>query len=795
MAQTCSALNVSDESKCQEDATSCNDLLCRFHARQCYGLYRAYKTRSDKLDALDASPPTYLAETTTALRNDTFASVVDQSTVNKLHRFLSCEHALLDRIIRARQLHHSRFYSLALDYGHKAYIDKLTNDRFVVLRALDRLDRRTAELHYSQQPWFEWVRERQEEENAARLKESEMAKKEARLFKRHWREAQVKLIRKRKVEDAKRQEVIVEEAFSQEMKDKDGQEGVGQEGVGQEGTGEEVWDPIEDAMEDERAGFVDIMRQLLWLGGSQERNADVLEQNTPSATVPEQSSTVLPGKDRENVDPTKSMSKNARKRTKAKGKAPGMSRQDEGGSTNKDSGLVKAHVNETREEMRKRLLDGVCYKTDQGVCREKMIGTPETPHATVGKVPGISVVEVEKILEEVAEIKLYLFCRLVLSQAPLLPAALRAQSVEDFLRDAQVATAELRDLCLKMEQPGLQEVRDACADFFCGGENETAEETNRSDDHEEIVVTEDLVTPKPGAVPNFRPSKLEEEVTEHKQSLRAVHLTGQPPVDFGTNMIDDGEPKDDGVRVRVCGKTIWNYSSKEVLVRGGWLHYSMITKGSTLFDAIELCRNWDEFRELNVLALFRYFPSPHWEQWCGDRSRQRLQQHGFIPYLQFDGAEEYTVRRQAAGRAQGPGAQVAVEYKNILAAHIKRKDPFSRRFVQYLAMQTTSVVLLVRDAKTGRVLVTPPEEHCWLQREKTSLGRLATTEWIVRKSVGEDLLEQMTGRQKRDWQLHFTDFYDVIVWDLQPGQPYARLCNTVQEALIKAHRIREGRDL
>jgi hypothetical protein len=134
----CTALNVSDSNQCSESATSSDGLFCRFHTRQCYGLYRGYKIRNAQLEGLNASPPKYLAESETQLRNDNFTAIEDEATLNEVHNYLFRKHALLDRVIRARRLHHSRFYSLTLDYGHKAYLDKLVNDKFIVLRALER---------------------------------------------------------------------------------------------------------------------------------------------------------------------------------------------------------------------------------------------------------------------------------------------------------------------------------------------------------------------------------------------------------------------------------------------------------------------------------------------------------------------------------------------------------------------------------------------------------------------------------------------------------------------------------
>ena len=62
------------------------------------------------------------------------------------------------------------------------------------------------------------------------------------------------------------------------------------------------------------------------------------------------------------------------------------------------------------------------------------------------------------------------------------------------------------------------------------------------------------------------------------------------------------------------------------MLRGGWLHFSIIAKGSSLFDAMTLCRNWDEFYELTMLASFQYFPASNWATWVGDRKRQQMLQ-------------------------------------------------------------------------------------------------------------------------------------------------------------------------
>lgn len=42
-------------------------------------------------------------------------------------------------------------------------------------------------------------------------------------------------------------------------------------------------------------------------------------------------------------------------------------------------------------------------------------------------------------------------------------------------------------------------------------------------------------------------------------------------------------------------------------------------------------------------------------------------------------------------------------------AHIKR-DKVSRRLIQYLSMQSRELVILVRNAETGEILIKPPED-------------------------------------------------------------------------------------
>jgi len=58
-------------------------------------------------------------------------------------------------------------------------------------------------------------------------------------------------------------------------------------------------------------------------------------------------------------------------------------------------------------------------------------------------------------------------------------------------------------------------------------------------------------------------------------------------IDFGLQ--DDIQvPQERKVKIKVCGKTIWNHPSNKAMARGGWLHFSIIAKDSNLSDAIKL---------------------------------------------------------------------------------------------------------------------------------------------------------------------------------------------------------------
>jgi len=631
MAPQCSALNVSDQLRCEEGATSLNRLFCSFHSRQCQALYKGYKRRNAQMDELDNAKPQCLTTSTISLANQTFADVGSERVLQEIYDHLSKKQALLDRVIRARKLHHSRFFSLELDYGHQHYLDGLSNQKFLVSRALERLERRTAEVLYERQKWFKWVRQLEDDEESQRENEKKKIKREAALFRRHEKEVQ----RRRQVlkakEDTRRQELALEEAIKKRAKNEDGLSDNGEE---------DDWDPIEDALEFERGSYVALIRHFLLMvnttvdesdGGARQPGWD----NEPSISqlfdLPSDNGATV----KSSVGPKTSEKARKGKMNKKKGNAngtierrPSMSAQD------------------STKQIRDRLREGVKHSYASG---PHVAGTINNPVELMEKTAPFPDEEIDQLLLDIAEIKQLLLCRLLLSHATLLPAALKADSINGFLDDKDIADGDLRDLCLKIESPGLQEMRDACADLGRSAEDGD-EEPNKDDDRTSVDTSDDDLdedsraakgSRRAGrrllpsrrhkrALPNYWAPDREKQMQTRRQVPQSLFEDSQEDkthslIDFG-DLDAEGRFKPRKVRVKVCGKYIYNYPSEKSIPRRGWLQFSIIAKDSHLYDVIKLCRNWDEFWELNVLVNFRYFPAAHWLIWKGDQMKQQLLQ-------------------------------------------------------------------------------------------------------------------------------------------------------------------------
>lgn len=131
----------------------------------------------------------------------------------EIHEHLLWQYRLLDRVIKARKLHHSHFYAQNMDYGHQQYLDSSLNMKVTVTKALERIDTQTTAVLYRKRKWFQWVKQCQEEDEKTRENEKKKIRREAALFRRQAKEIQRRMRELRAKEDALQQEQFLEQAY------------------------------------------------------------------------------------------------------------------------------------------------------------------------------------------------------------------------------------------------------------------------------------------------------------------------------------------------------------------------------------------------------------------------------------------------------------------------------------------------------------------------------------------------------------------------------------------------------
>jgi hypothetical protein len=615
-------------------------------------LYKGYKRRNAQLDALIANPPSYLADSRKKLASQNFSDVEDEKTIDEIHHYLFKKYTLLDQVIKARKLHHKHFYTLTMDYGHEKYLNSLITEKRTAAGALQRCYQRMAHLAFQRQKWFEWAKECQTEEDQHRENEQKKIKREAALFRRRAKELERHMRERRAKEDARRQEEFLQRAYQESMAER------------AEENDDEGWDPISDVLENERDTYIALIKYCLWVdtdeedsvaaGDSTQRDesnstANILAENsaldTHTAMVNEPS-TLRSGKkgkkgkgknkqqsrgvvEDETISTSVSRAQSSRQTQRAQPVVVQTNRDKKRPEKEPDMAQI-----ESRHEMQSRLIEGT--KIQGGMLVSE---GPNGKRVTSDRMPAIPAPEVGRLVDEVAEIKIYLLCRLLLRDVMLLAAAQKANSLDDFFNNPEVKTQELRDLCLKLEEPQLQDIRDACADFFRADDEDQDLETDEDSADSEGEIRKPSVkrgrhTEHP--LPDIWQSKKEKQLrgseAENSASKEAiaesVKQSGEESgtrIDFGR--IDDrGEFKKANLRVKICGRNIYNYPKKGSMSRRGWFHFSMIAKDCSVWKSIELCKSWDEFFELNILSLHLYFPSPQWGEWEGGMVRSQFLQ-------------------------------------------------------------------------------------------------------------------------------------------------------------------------
>lgn len=747
-------MQLSDSQACTQAATHAHGLFCRLHSKQAHGLYKGYKRRNARLDAQDDEAPAYLKNTQVPLANQTFEDIQDESVLQAVHSYLFDKYVLLGQVIDARKLHHKHFYPLQVDYGHQAYLDKLSSQRHTVLRSLEVLGKQTAKVLYQNEQWFTWVRKVQENEETNREREQKKVKQEAALFRRHIKNLHSRLDLMRQKEEKMRQDVYLEEAYRERI-------------AAEELEDDEAWDPVKDMEHDRRYRYIDLIKHFLWMemldvdevtapeGDSNQKTGEIGPAGEPRIPTkkPKRKQKVKGGASKTSSPGTGGRNSASTARMAERGQQMLLAMQERQAAASTGSQEPDKDNIETEEDMRKRLSQGVKKNFDD-VWGPRIVGTLDNPYETHDKTAPMTADEIESVVKDIREIKLLLFCRLVLAQASLLPAALRASSVEEFLNDAEVPESDLRDLCLKVEEPTLQDIRDACADFARGDEvEEDAEDLSDDDDGDDDDETFEEILNDDARYSRLHTNNwLRDKIIAKARGLPRKK-TKTPP---------------QKVKVTICGKSIWNHASEKAMSRDGWLQFSILAKDRDLKDAIQLCRNWAEFSDLNLLTLWDHFPASNWVSWGNNRMIQQLQELGFFPYFIDLEAQQFSRRNQIGGRGQGRRQHDIVETRNIIVGHMKRNDPITRRFLQYLIMRTGQLLVLVRGGKTGRIITAPPDEHMWTYRKKQGIGRASKNEWKNVLEVGPDYFDLTD--TLREWRLGFEDYYDVFIWDFVPCQ-------------------------
>lgn len=386
----------------------------------------------------------------------------------------------------------------------------------------------------------------EQEEEAHRDNEKKKIKREAALFKRHWKHMQTRIRSLREVEDEKLQAEYLEASY--------------QERRAQDAEDDLAWDPIEGVMNEKRERYLDLIRSFLWLEHSATSATSKTGAPTHGAKSTEQGSSP-PGHDGSLKTPFNSTDETVKaqdlsKSSRAKAKKKLKQKED----VKADVGSV--HI-ETPEEMRSRLKTGMKHQYSTGW---HVTGAVENPNMAE-KTPALHDEEINTLIEDIIEIKSLLFCRLLLRHATLLPVALRAENIEDFFNSPDVPDSELRDLALKVEQPALQEIRDACADLARTDEGEEGDESNLfiAKNDRQLRQRTPMIRGKRN-MPDKWLSKRERNARKRQKAILeeenrgAIHDFAEVD-DYAQHRIDD-------INVRICGKRIFKWPREKAMARG-----------------------------------------------------------------------------------------------------------------------------------------------------------------------------------------------------------------------------------
>lgn len=578
---------------------------------------------------------------------------------------------------------------------------------------------------------------------------------------------------------------------------------------------EEIWDPIEQIIEDTRTGYVALIKVLINAEGIEEKemqlaierakeiNASAGELGTRRTESRadklllqrqrqlEASIAIGPGEDSQSFQHIQShregVKEELERRNKKRMAALGLHKAKEVESEEEEP-RKKEPAKKKSGKKTKKNRDNVKLPTATEETDQKEIEEAEESEADPLDLEGIededmkalirSVTELTitnqpalyanfdnedgpaKIRAEVRAIHEYLVLRSIIASPSLLSAAILSPSIDAFLNDTvHVRNTDLRDLALELSRPSDESIRNACADYWA------AEKMNNLENPEDDEPPNQLVVHKPKTKSKGKSRK--KGGKKHKKPVPQTQESGGGKMD----------------RVKVCGRWIYNYPAETKMPRRGWFQFAILT-GASFPTAASLCKSWQEFYELNILSLNGYFRGLKggWDSTGGSPPIAHLRRIGFIPYslshnsVSASGFTQSTRHNRGAGRSHA-----ATEARNYIAANMSRDDPRVKRFISLIQTHTAELIVYIRDCKTGQVIVEPPEEEKWIIRDKMGAGRLHRGKWTIRQPFDRAFKANL--ERDRLWK-SFRDCLDVVIWDRLPARPPEQLQYTLMKVRL-----------
>ncbi|KAF8540610.1 hypothetical protein BDD12DRAFT_880249 [Trichophaea hybrida] len=789
--KTCTAISPSTQTPCPTPASTPKPpFFCPFHKKQCQTLHLGYKRRLSELETLEKSPPPLLLP-----RDGDYGNVNDTQVLKGVHEYLLKKLGLVTRCVVAREIQMAVFFK---ERDREECVTQqlaLVRKKAALVTMLERVEKRLWGIRYRQEQWFGWVKKLQEEEGGGkkrgregekrfqaavmalegREKEKEVVGDPVEGMVREIRQAYVKLVKAMcnpaTDMEKKEGEVGAEEylkAVLEQRKRRGSKDGFG--------TFSEA-DPIMKAMGD---------------GLKRMFNPDgILEAEKDNTLTPkrmqEESTEIRKLKKKEPGGSVMSMGKKTvtvkkgslrGKKTKGKQKNDSDKAQEEEAgeewyneeqdlqdmlqalNTSQLQNVDPSRVVIMPDISRLTMKDGKWVKKDPDEDEDEEIKNapdrdilrgirqlrdfiddikPRYYDADYPQEEDIYKAQ-QKFAEQSRAIREYQLLRNILRNSSLLSVAIECNSIDELLNDTEkVRNSDLRDLALGLSKTTMQDIRSACSDYWLN----------------EVGV--DTITKRRRFSNKSKRKQREEDDEEEEEESAGLD------------------------RIKVCGRWIHNYPMESRHPRRGWFQFGLLTFASWE-TALSLCTSWDECYELSLLGLSGYFNNLP-QDWIGHSEPYILREArriGFLTYARSGRADIATKQSPL------PFGYKEAQARNYICGNMSRNDPRARRFIAMCNATTSELCIWVKDMRTRKIVYQPPAAELWITRTRVVSGAGGEeTEWEVQQAMNGKFREQV--QATRPWNLGFSDYLEVHIWDRHEGRKVGTLVNVIMKLLNKAY--------